>query len=181
MSIEVKSSFAEDLEIILDVHGQAFGGDESIKTLVTDLFDDSTARPLFSLLARREDRPVGHAFFSAVTIEGAETGIKAALLAPLAVVPDVQGQEIGVSIGWEGFTVLEEHGYDLVFVLGHPEYYPRLGFLPAGQFGFEAPYPIPEKNADAWMVFAFDSITLVEASGKIRCAESLMKAEYWRE
>jgi len=35
---------------------------------------------------------------------------------------------------------------DLVPVLGHPEYYSSYGFKPAGNLGFDAHYPIPEKN-----------------------------------
>ena len=47
---------------------------------------------------------------------------------------------------------MAESGVELVFVLGHPDYYPRHGFKPAGALGFEAPYPIPDKNVNAWMV-----------------------------
>ena len=43
----------------------------------------------------------------------------------------------------EGLKQLAESGVDLVFVLGHPGYYPKFGFRPAGALGFEAPYPIP--------------------------------------
>jgi predicted N-acetyltransferase YhbS len=37
------------------------------------------------------------------------------------------------------------------------EYYPRYGFKPAGNLGFDAPYPIPEKNA---VIFDMDGLML---------------------
>jgi putative acetyltransferase len=70
---------------------------------------------------------------------------------------------------------------DLVFVLGNPEYYPSFGFKPAGNLGFDEPYPIPEKNADAWMVQALRPGAIGTIGGKIICADKLNKPEYWRE
>jgi len=37
-------------------------------------------------------------------------------------------------------------GVSIVFVLGHPGYCRRVGFRPAGELGFAAPYPIPAKD-----------------------------------
>ena len=75
------------------------------------------------------------------------------MLAPLAVVPECQKQGVGGTLVKHGLELLSKSGVDLVFVLGYPEYYTRHGFAPAGVRGFDAPYPIPEKNSDAWMVF----------------------------
>jgi len=77
--------------------------------------------------------------------------------------------------------LLEVSGVDLVFVLGHPEYYPRFGFETAGRLGFEAPYPIPEKHADAWMVQELKNGMVSENQGKILCADSLNSPDHWRE
>jgi predicted N-acetyltransferase YhbS len=72
-------------------------------------------------------------------------------------------------------------GVELVFVLGHPGYYPRFGFKPAGVLGFEAPYPIPEKHADAWMVRELRAGIIGSVRGKVVCADTLSRPEYWRE
>jgi len=103
------------------------------------------------------------------------------ILAPLAVVPDSQGQGIGGKLIEYGLKVLSDLGVDLVFVLGHPEYYLRHGFEPAGKLGFAAPYRIAEKNADAWMVQALNPEAIPAFSGKVVCAKKLDKPEYWRE
>jgi predicted N-acetyltransferase YhbS len=66
-------------------------------------------------------------------------------------------------------------------VLGHPEYYQPRGFRPAGALGFKPPYPIPEMNADAWMVKALHSRAFGIPARKVICADTLNKPEYWRE
>jgi putative acetyltransferase len=70
---------------------------------------------------------------------------------------------------------------ELVFVLGHPHYYARHGFNPAAPLGFTAPYPIPEKNADAWMVRALKRNVVGSLRATVVCAKALDKPEYWRE
>ena len=36
-------------------------------------------------------------------------------------------------------------GHRIVVVVGHPEYYPRFGFVPARARGIEAPFPVPDE------------------------------------
>jgi putative acetyltransferase len=103
------------------------------------------------------------------------------ILAPLAILSNAQGKGIGGKLIEEGLSQLFESTVDLVFVLGHPEYYPRFGFEPAGVRGFEAPYPIPDKDASAWMVHELRPGVIGSLSGKIICAEMLYKPEHWRE
>jgi putative acetyltransferase len=102
-------------------------------------------------------------------------------LAPLGVLQASQLQGVGSLLVNRGLELLIEQGVDLVFVLGHPAYYPRFGFEPAGRFGFEAPYPIPEKNAEAWMVKALKSGALELFAGTVACAAVLNRPEHWRE
>jgi predicted N-acetyltransferase YhbS len=88
---------------------------------------------------------------------------------------------VGTRLIEAGLTELKQVGVDLVFVLGHPGYYPRCGFTPAGVLGFEAPYPIPEKNAAAWMVQDLSGAAIGKVSGKVGCAAALDRPAYWRE
>ena len=81
----------------------------------------------------------------------------------------------------EGLKRLSEAGVDLVFVLGHPGYYPKHGFQTAGVLGFEAPYPIPEKDAGAWMVQELRSGVIGRVSGTVQCCDVLNQPQHWRE
>ena len=73
-------------------------------------------------------------------------------------------------------------GSEMVFVLGHMDYYPKFGFIPdAKKLGFPAPYPIPDEFAGAWMVQSLNPDGFVLDKGEVLCALELNKEEYWRE
>lgn len=168
---------------MLDVEAKAFGAEEGpeIVELVNGLLHDPTAIPLLSLIAVTENRAIGHILFTNARVSGPKKSISTAILAPLAVVPDAQGQGVGGRLIKEGLRRLSDSGVELVFVLGHPDYYPRYGFRPAGALGFEAPYPIPDKNADAWMVQELRPGVIESVSGKVMCANTLNQPEHWQE
>lgn len=179
----LRTSKETEREEILDIHRQAFGEEEGpvIAKLVDELLDDETAAPILSLVAVEHYTLLGHILFTKVTVSGSRSPLSAQILAPLAVLPDTQKMGIGVQLIHEGLRRLRESGTDLVFVLGHPEYYPRCGFIPAGAQGFSAPYPIPVEHAGAWMVQELRPGALEMNSGTIRCSNVLNQPQYWRE
>jgi len=181
--LKIRKSTESERHQILNIHNKAFGEGKGsvIAKLVDDLFDDKTAKPIFSLVAAENEKLVGHVMFTKVTIAGAENSTAAQILAPLAVLPDKQNRGIGEQLINEGLRQLRENGTVLCFVLGHPGYYPRCGFIPAGKHGYEAPYPIPEEHADAWMVQALNGEDLSPYSGKVQCSEVLNQPQHWRE
>jgi putative acetyltransferase len=174
----IRTSTHDDLDAILRINAAAFGQDEEAN-LVGELLDDDTAKPRVSLLAFDNDAPVGHILFTRVTLEGAD--VAAAILAPLAVLPTAQGKRVGGRLIRTGLELLAEAGTEMVFVLGHPGYYPRYGFQPAGVLGFDAPYPIPPEHAGAWMVQELVPGAIDRTAGKVRCADALDHPELWSE
>ena len=142
--MDINNSKESDVHDIRAVEIAAFGRDKGkeIADLVTDLLADPTAMPLLSLVATQDDKIIGHILFTKAKIKNSNHSISAMILAPLAVHPDVQSQGIGGRLIQEGIKRLPESGVELLFVLGHPTYYPRHGFQTAGILGFEAPYPV---------------------------------------
>jgi predicted N-acetyltransferase YhbS len=181
--LKIRKSTGSDLNDILDVQINAFGNEEGpeVAGLVSDLLNDPTAMPLLSLIAANDTQIVGHILFTQAKVNDSEKQVSVMILAPLSVIPDRQRQGIGGQLIEEGLRLLSKSDVELVFVLGHPEYYPRHGFKPAGILGFEGPYPIPNKNANAWMVRELILGAVDNANGKVLCADSLDKPEYWRE
>ncbi len=181
-NLVIRESANFDLQALLNVEGQAFGQDEGsvIIGLVKDLLEDASAEPRLSLVAMDGNRITGHILFTNARIAGEEK-IQASLLAPVAVLPELQRKGIGSRLIAEGLSLLSEKGVDLTFVLGHPEYYPRHGFNPALPLGFEAPYPVAEEVSDAWMVRELKAGIIGEVKGKVLCADRLNRPEYWRE
>lgn len=175
----IREALDADMGDVLAVHRAAFGSDAEAK-LVNDLLKDTSAGPVVSLLALEKDEAVGHVLFSRARLEPA-AALSVCILAPLAVVPQSQKGGIGAALVEKGLKTLSAAGVQLVFVLGHPAYYPRFGFRPAGALGFEATYPILEKNADAWMVRELAPDILGSCSGKVICADTMNRQEYWVE
>jgi len=176
--LQVQISSAADLPTVLQVHRDAFGQEEEAG-LARAILADPTAAPTLSLLAEDDGRPLGHVLFSQVRITG--SGCRAAILAPLAVVPAAQGKGVGRRLIEAGLARLREAGVALVFVLGDPGYYGRFGFTPAGRQGLAAPYPLPEAHAAAWMVQALRDGVLGEVQGGVTCCDALMQPALWRE
>ena len=177
---QIREAMEADLNDVLSVERLAFGYDKEAN-LVEALLYDPSAKPVLSLLAFDKDRSVGHVLFTEARLSGSRNAASIVLLAPLAVVPDAQKQGVGGKLIAQGLKLLSESEVDLVFVLGHPEYYPRYGFKPAGRLGFEAPYPIPDEHATAWMVQALRTGLIGTLRGKVVCADALNKPEHWRE
>lgn len=179
LSVIVRRTTAADLPGIFAVHRAAFP-DEAVAELTAALLADPTAEPVTSLLALQEEEPVGHILFTGIRLEPAIPG-QAAILAPLGVLPDWQNKGVGGLLVREGLAAISRSGVGIVFVLGHPDYYPRFGFVPAGERGFAAPYTMPPEHADAWMVLSLSGDLPNAYQGTVRCAHALDRPEYWRE
>lgn len=181
--MKIRSSHKSDRLEIERIHKTAFGkakGPE-IAELVNGLFNDKTAEPLLSLVAVEDRNIVGHVLFTKVNVKQSPIFVSASILAPLAVLPGAQAKGVGGLLIKEGLDQLKRNKVDLVFVLGHPDYYPRSGFTPAGKLGFKAPYPIPEKHAGAWMVKLLSSGVIGKARGTVQCSDVLDQPQHWRE
>lgn len=106
------------------------------------------ARPYLGWIAERGGQVVGHILFTPVRCE---SDLQARLLGlgPMAVAPAFQGRGIGTRLGHAGLAAAGDTGARAVVVLGHPGYYPRFGFRPAGEVGLRCAWEVPE---EAFMV-----------------------------
>jgi putative acetyltransferase len=116
----------------------AFGGSDE-----ADLVDQlrGSEHSLVSLVAELDGRVVGHILFSRMWIETPAGRISAVALAPVAVRPDRQREGIGSRLIEHGLELLREHGERIVIVAGHPNYYPRFGFLTEKAKFLHSPFP----------------------------------------
>lgn len=166
-----------DVGAVLDAQRQAFGR-EAEADLVRTLLSDPSAEPLISLLAVRNHVPVGHILFTPAKV-GDQDRPAASLLAPLAVLPRVQGSGIGRALVAEGLARCAAGGIALVFVFGDPAYYTRFGFTPAAPHDLAPPFAVAPEHVDAWMVRPSCEGVLGRTRGKVRCADALMRPELW--
>lgn len=180
--IQIKETNTKDLSDILEVERLAFPDEAEVVELSDDLLKDVSAAPLVSLLAYFKGEAVGHILFTKAIFNHASNQPMMHILAPLAVKPAFQRKGIGGMLIKKGLEILKAKGSELVFVLGHIEYYPNHGFIPdAGKLGFSAPYPIPENVKEAWMVQELVPGALEGNQGSVQCADAMNQAKYWRD
>jgi putative acetyltransferase len=159
-----------DIAAIRQVNEQAFGGSGEANAI--EALRDRGAATL-SLVAEieashpatpwtRDDRMVGHLFFTPAAIETADHTWPALGLAPLAVLPEYQRQGIGSALMKAGLAECARLGYERVIVLGHPEYYPRFGFVRASVYGVRPEWEVPD---EAFMVLELQHGALDGVSG----------------
>lgn len=138
----VRPETPADQAAVRRVNQLAFGTDNEAN-LVDALREH--ANPCLSLVAIENGQTVGHIFFSPVTIECETSTFTAMGLAPMAVLPEYQGQGIGSALVEAGFRECRRIGYDVVVVVGHSEYYPRFGFTPAREKGLRCEFDVPDE------------------------------------
>jgi len=79
-----------------------------------------------SLVAELDGRLIGHIAFSPVTISDGTRNWYG--LGPVSVLPDYQRKGIGKALIKEGLSRLRDRNAQGCCLVGHPEYYRRLGF-----------------------------------------------------
>jgi putative acetyltransferase len=159
--IIIRSETPEDYAAVYRVNALAFGS-ESEAALVDKL---RAVNPHISLVAVKDAEVVGHIFFSPVSVESEDANFTALGLAPMAVLPEYQNQGIGSRLVRQGLKESERLGHDIVFVLGHPDYYPRFGFSPAKAKGIGCEYPVPD---EVFMVVELKPEALGGRTGLVR-------------
>jgi putative acetyltransferase len=121
-------------------------------------------QPILSVVADEEGSIVGHILFSPVTLMGhGELAIMG--LGPMAVLPARQRGGIGSALVRNGLERCRQLGCAAVVVLGHPEFYPRFGFVPASRFGITSEYDVPD---EVFMALELKMGVLNRKAGTIR-------------
>ncbi|MBK9260615.1 MAG: N-acetyltransferase [Polyangiaceae bacterium] len=136
--IFVRPEDARDIAAIREVNERAF--ERADEARLVDALRKANAMTA-SLVAEVDGRIVGHVLFSPVHIDRGGERDMAVGLGPMAVVPEAQRRGIGTALVHAGIERMREAGHGAIVVLGHPSYYPRLGFAPARHFGLRWEVP----------------------------------------
>ncbi|MCI0691175.1 N-acetyltransferase [candidate division KSB1 bacterium] len=160
--VTIRPEQPKDLAGVRHVNERAFGRPNE-----ADLVDALRAhsKAMLSLVAVQDNKIVGHILFSPMTIESEGKSFSAIGLGPMAVLPEYQRTGIGSALIDQGLEQCREAGHACVVVLGHPEYYPRFGFVPASKYGIKCEYNAPD---EAFMVIELRKGALRGRSGTVK-------------
>ncbi|MEG4818207.1 N-acetyltransferase [Microcoleus sp. K5-D4] len=160
--MDIRTENPEDVEAVRNINIAAFGR-ENEANLVDRLRGIAST---FSFVAVQSDRVVGHILFSPVVVEGkCSRNLSILGLAPVAVLPEYQRQGIGTLLIQHGLEECRRSGFQAVVVLGHPDFYPRFGFIPASRKSLGCEYDVPD---EAFMVLELESGALQDCSGTVK-------------
>lgn len=125
----IRSETPHDYAVIADIHVRAFEERADEALIVSLSRHRSTFDPDLSLVAEEGGRVIGHVLFAPMTIRISGEEVRAVNLGPIAADPAVQRKGVGSALILRGHEIAREKGFALSFLLGHPTYYPRFGYL----------------------------------------------------
>ena len=140
--MNIREEVPSDIEMIWEVNTEAFET-EAEASLVNALSNSGCT--YLSLVAETENKVVGHILFTPVELCGNDNNLKIMGLAPMAVLSKYQNKGIGSKLVQAGLERCRSLGYDAVVVLGHPNYYPKFGFVPSVKYGIKSEYEVPDE------------------------------------
>lgn len=142
----IRQEKIEDYDAVYHVIKDAFATaeytDGNEQNLVNELRKSNSFIPELSLVAVADEKVVGHILFTKAYVNGVEV----LALAPLAVLPEYQNRGIGLALIKQGHRIAHRLGYEYSVVLGHSKYYPKAGYIPASQYGIQAPFEVEDEN-----------------------------------
>jgi putative acetyltransferase len=139
----IRAEQPNDISAIRHIHQRAFEID--VEANIVDALRQYAQLNVSLVAVDGSAEPIGHIAFSPVTLDGDSGRPRLCGLAPMAVVPSRQRQGIGGRLIEAGLRECTDLGFDAVVVLGHTEYYPRFGFVPASRFALRNEFDVPEQ------------------------------------
>ena len=139
---ETENDYKEVYNVVKTAFETAEHSDGNEQDLVNELRNSDNFIPELSLVAIENNKIVGYILFTKIEL-GNNTEIA---LAPLVVLPEYQKQGVGSKLIEEGHKIAKKLGYHFSIVLGSEKYYPKFGYVPAIQYGIEAPFDVFFEN-----------------------------------
>ena len=163
-----------------NIRSEQLGDEDAIDVVVSRAFGSMDEANLVRMLRERQpgfdrelcvcawdgSRMAGYIAFIPVDMRLMRRTVKAVAVAPVAVAPEYQRQGIGGMMLRHGHELARRRGIELAFLNGHPDYYPRHGYVAC--FGFcktiVHAHNLPEQSIglEAWPVRDTDIPWLIE-------------------
>lgn len=149
--LRIRGEFPDDAAAIDALQLAAFD-DPQIPPLIAAIRASPGWIPGLALVAERDATLVGHIIVSGTAMVG-DDGLRVPILmlSPLGVAPDAQNRGIGIALTQTALALADRRPEPLMIVQGHPDYYPRFGFVRGRTIGVLPPEHLGAID-QAWMV-----------------------------
>jgi len=134
LNITLRPAMPGDAEAIAELATAAFGTPEEAE-IISNLEKDGSI--WLHAVAELNGKVVGQIIFYHLGVQGR---LGALGLGPMCVDPWVQRQRIGMSLIRYGVEAAQRASVPIVFVLGHADYYPKMGFSTEAAKDFQSPW-----------------------------------------
>ncbi|MFJ6349749.1 MULTISPECIES: bifunctional class I SAM-dependent methyltransferase/N-acetyltransferase [unclassified Streptomyces] len=137
-----RTETAADVPRVREINAAAFPTPDEAGLVDALRADREAWLPGLSYVAEAPDGTVAaYALITRCRVDG----VPAAALAPVAVAPAYQRTGAGQAVVRAVLDAARLRGERLVLVLGHPEYYPRFGFVRASEYGIRPTFEVPDE------------------------------------
>ena len=168
MEIILRQENKNDFESVFHLIEKAFEkeeySDHKEQFLVERLRKSDAFIPELSIVAEIDNKIVGHILFTKLQIKNESQTFASLALAPVSVLPEFQGKEIGSKLILQGHEIAKSLDYKSVILLGHQDYYPRFGYELCKKYNIKMPFDVPAENC---MVIALVEDGLKGISGEV--------------
>jgi putative acetyltransferase len=175
--VVVRVMAANEYAAVRELSMTAFGNDAQIGELLDALRSSWAWDDELSFVATVDGQLVGQVLYTHAMLDAVPRLVDVLVLGPIGVRPDVQRVGIGSALITRSLATLAQRSEPVVFLEGHPTYYPRFGFEQGDRLGFSAPsvrippeafmaYRLP--SYEPWMTGALvysDAVWRVDAVG----------------
>mgnify|MGYP001406246753 CR=1 FL=1 len=169
--ITIREENKNDLHTIKNINDKAFNQQE--EGIIIDKIRKSNSQ-ILSLVAEKDNKTVGHIFYSQAEIDCNNETIIGMGLAPMAVLPKFQKQGIGKKLITDSLEILKALEIPFIIVLGHEDYYPKFGFEKASNYNIKCQWKgVPDA---AFMIMILDKEKMLNISGVAKYREEWNEA-----
>ena len=168
MYINVRREVEKDYAVCEQVIDKAFEkevhSDHREKHLVSRLRKSDAFIPELSLVAVKDNNVIGHIMYTKLIIKNNNKEELSLALAPLSVLPEFQRKGVGSKLVNKSLEIAKNLGYKSVIVLGHVDFYPKFGFVPASKWNIKGPFEVLDEY---FMALELEKDALSNISGTV--------------
>ncbi|MCR4662608.1 MAG: N-acetyltransferase [Endomicrobiaceae bacterium] len=162
---ETKQDFNKVYDLVKESFETARVSNGREQDYVKELKESDKYIPELSLVVEEQQKLIGYIILSKFDIkDSSNPKIKPLLLGPVCVLLGYRNEKIGEKLIRKSFEIAKSLGYNCIFLVGDPNYYYRMGFRQAIEYGIKC-----EDKIESKYVLAIELVpnTFTKAKGTI--------------